>query len=181
MSRLHLNYINCILVVLNLCVWSEPLNSPQPLAGDQTLNLSWWGLWRSIYRVSTLKHGGHLLALQPMMPRHWHTSPRFFFLPQLPPSLAHPAALLFLNAAPDWPHRDPINIFALLKIKKGFVYVYFWWARFSIWGAPLWLLLHAESAPVHLSVWISALHFLLRPHVGLCTFWLRRQMISFWC
>ena len=63
-------------------------------------------------------------CLSPWCLRHRHTSLRFF-LPQLPPSSAHHAAFYFWIAEPNWPHRAPINIFAPLKIKKGFVYVYF--------------------------------------------------------
>lgn len=101
--------------------------------------------------------------LSPWCLRHRHTSPRFFS-PQLPPSSAHHAALYFWMQ--KWPHRAPINIFASLKIKEGFVYVYFSAPGSPVGGAPLWLQLHAvESSPVHLFVWMSALHLLLCPQV----------------
>lgn len=133
----------------------EPLHSHQPLAWDQTLHLSWWGLWCSVHpgksvpwsMVATCCH------LSPWCLRHKHTSLRFCF---------HPSSLAHCPPLPGPPHHTTLDFwmqnltdhmelqsisFALLKIKRGLCLCVFHFALFSNWGAPLRALLHAE--PVH--------------------------------
>ena len=95
-----------------------------PLAWDQTVHLSWWGLWRSIHWVS-------------LYPEAWWppvgTSARdafdtgilargSFLLGCLPPRAHHSALYFWMQNITD--HMELQSIFfALLKIKKGALFL----------------------------------------------------------
>lgn len=163
----------------------EPLHSRYPLASDQTLHLSWWGLWHSIHPGEPVPWSmvATCCRLSPWCLRHKHTSLRFFFSPQLPPSLARHATLHFwMQNLTDHMELQSI-IFALLKIKRGFVYV-----NFSLPGSPfekpLCEYCSMQSPPLFICLYECLLSsLLLRPHargVHSC-FRLRRWIISFLC